>query len=121
ASSLTDLMTSLAVIFILLLVAMLNNQRQQTSDRRTLVQLRLKKALLILETSLRNKVEVKPDPQDPLVLLVIVPGDLLNFEQGQYKISGVGFNFLNSFAPLLVSTACSTELLEGISLRDSIS
>ena len=37
ASSLTDLMTSLAVIFILLLVAMLNNQRQQAAGTKSLV------------------------------------------------------------------------------------
>ena len=45
ASSLTDLMTSLAVIFILLLVAMLNNQRQQAEGTKSLVLSRLQAAL----------------------------------------------------------------------------
>jgi outer membrane protein OmpA-like peptidoglycan-associated protein len=112
ASSLTDLMTSLAVIFILLLVAMLNNQRQQTAEARNLVVSRLESAL---ERFKRQGVEVKSDPTDPLVLLVIVPEDLLKFEQGKSEIPATGFYFLQTFVPKFVSTACSTELREGIS------
>jgi len=112
ASSLTDLMTSLAVIFILLLVAMLNNQRQQAAETRNLVVSRLQAAL---EKFRLQGVEVKSDPKDPLVLLVIVPEDLLKFEQGKSDIPTAGFNFLQKFAPKFVSTACSTELREGIS------
>jgi outer membrane protein OmpA-like peptidoglycan-associated protein len=111
ASSLTDLMTSLAVIFILLLVAMLNNQRQQATETRNLVVSRLQAAL---EKFKLQGVEVKSDPKDPLVLLVIVPEDLLKFEQGKSDIPTAGFNFLQIFAPKFVSTACSTELREGI-------
>jgi outer membrane protein OmpA-like peptidoglycan-associated protein len=112
ASSLTDLMTSLAVIFILLLVAMLNNQRQQAAEARNLVVSRLQAAL---EKFKQQGVEVKSDPTDPLVLLVIVPEDLLKFEQGKSEIPTTGFGFLQTFIPKLVSTACSTELREGIS------
>lgn len=112
ASSLTDLMTSLAVIFILLLVAMLNNQRQQAAETRNLVVSRLQTAL---EKFKLQGVEVKSDPKDPLVLLVIVPEDLLKFEQGKSDIPISGFTFLQTFAPKFVSTACSTELRDGIS------
>src|SRR5258708_7403543 len=112
ASSLTDLMTSLAVIFILLLVAMLNNQRQQATETRNLVVSRLQTAL---EKFKLQGVEVKSDPKDPLVLLVIVPEDLLKFDRGKSDIPTAGFNFLQIFAPKLVSTACSAELREGIS------
>jgi outer membrane protein OmpA-like peptidoglycan-associated protein len=112
ASSLTDLMTSLAVIFILLLVAMLNNQRQQAAETRNLVVSRLQAAL---EKFKLQGVEVKSDPKDPLVLLVIVPEDLLKFEQGKSDIPPAGFNFLQIFAPKIVSTACSSELRDGIS------
>lgn len=112
ASSLTDLMTSLAVIFILLLVAMLNNQRQQAAETRNLVVSRLQTAL---EKFKQQGVEVKSDPTDPLVLLVIVPEDLLKFEQGKSDIPAPGFDFLRTFVPKFVSTACSTELREGIS------
>jgi len=112
ASSLTDLMTSLAVIFILLLVAMLNNQRQQATETRKLVVLRLQTAL---EKFKLQGVKVESDPKDPLVLLVIVPEDLLKFDQGKSDIPTAGFNFLQIFAPKFVSTACSTELRDGIS------
>jgi outer membrane protein OmpA-like peptidoglycan-associated protein len=112
ASSLTDLMTSLAVIFILLLVAMLNNQRQQSADTKSLVLSRLQAAL---EKFKEQGVEVKSDPTDPLVLLVIVPEDLLKFEQGKSDIPTKGYELLGTFVPKFVSTACSTEIRQGIS------
>jgi outer membrane protein OmpA-like peptidoglycan-associated protein len=112
ASSLTDLMTSLAVIFILLLVAMLNNQRQQSAVTKSLVVSRLEAAL---ERFKEQGVEVKSDPTDPLVLLVIVPEDLLKFEQGKSEIPATGYEFLGTFVPKFVSTACSTEIRQGIS------
>jgi outer membrane protein OmpA-like peptidoglycan-associated protein len=112
ASSLTDLMTSLAVIFILLLVAMLNNQRQQSAGTKSLVLSRLQAAL---EKFKEQGVEVKSDPTDPLVLLVIVPEDLLKFEQGKSDIPTKGYEFLGTFVPKFVSTACSTEIRQGIS------
>lgn len=112
ASSLTDLMTSLAVIFILLLVAMLNNQRQQAADTKSLVLAKLQAAL---EKFKEQGVVVKSDPKDPLVLLVIVPEDLLKFEKGKSAIPRTGFDFLETFIPKFVSTACSTELRDGIS------
>jgi outer membrane protein OmpA-like peptidoglycan-associated protein len=112
ASSLTDLMTSLAVIFILLLVAMLNNQRQQAADTKSLVLSRLEAAL---EKFKEQGVEVKSDPKDPLVLLVIVPEDLLQFDRGKSDIPAAGYKFLGTFVPKFVSTACSTEIRDGIS------
>ena len=45
SSSLTDLMTSLAVIFILLLVAMLNNALQQTKGTKSQVLSRFEETL----------------------------------------------------------------------------
>jgi outer membrane protein OmpA-like peptidoglycan-associated protein len=112
ASSLTDLMTSLAVIFILLLVAMLNNQRQEAEGTKSLVLSKLETAL---EKFREQGVVVQSDPKDPLVLLVIVPEDLLKFAQGKSEIPATGFNFLETFVPKFVSTACSTELRQGIS------
>ena len=111
ASSLTDLMTSLAVIFILLLVAMLNNARQQTQDTRNQVLVQLVKALEIFQ---KQGVEVRTDPKDPLGLLVIVPEDLLRFAQGKSEIPPAGGEFLKVFVPKLVGTACSNELRDGI-------
>jgi outer membrane protein OmpA-like peptidoglycan-associated protein len=112
ASSLTDLMTSLAVIFILLLVAMLNNAREQAETTKSQVLKRLQDAL---KTFRSQGVQVETDPKDPLGLLVFVPEDLLRFQQGRSEIPPNGREFLAGFAPRLVSTACSAELREGIS------
>src|SRR5258708_2936886 len=112
ASSLRDLMTWLAVIVILLLVAMLNNQRQQATETRKLVVLRLQTAL---EKFKLQGVKVESDPKDPLVLLVIVPEDLLKFDQGKSDIPPAGFNFLQIFAPKIVSTSSSSGLPNGSS------
>lgn len=112
ASSLTDLMTSLAVIFILLLVAMWNNAQQQAEGTKSQVLNRLEKALLIFRD---QGVKVTTDPKDPLGLLVLVPEDLLKFQQGRWEIPKIGQDFLAGFSPKLVSTACSPELRDGIS------
>ena len=80
ASSLTDLMTSLTVIFILLLVASLNNAQQEGEDTRNAILAELKKALQAFVT---QGVEVKTDPKDPLTLLVLVPQCLLEFPFGK--------------------------------------
>ncbi len=112
ASSLTDLMTSLAVIFILLLVAMLNNARQEAEGMKTQVLSRLQKALELFRD---QGVQVATDPKDPLGLLVLVPEDLLRFQLGRSEIPPNGRDFLIRFTPKLVSTACSSELRGGIS------
>jgi outer membrane protein OmpA-like peptidoglycan-associated protein len=113
ASSLTDLMTSLAVIFILLLVAMLNNQRNQTADAKNVV---LSKLTAALEKLIKDQgIVVMSDPKDPLVLLVIVPEDLLKFEKGKSDIPAPGYEFLRTFVPKFIPTACSAEIRQGIS------
>ena len=112
ASSLTDLMTSLAVIFILLLVAMLNNARQQAEGTKSQVLSRLQEALRIFQ---KEGVQVKTDPKDPLGLLVVVPEGLLKFGQGKSDIPPAGREFVVNFIPKFVATACSADLRQGIS------
>jgi outer membrane protein OmpA-like peptidoglycan-associated protein len=111
-SSLTDLMTSLAVIFILLLVAMLNNARQQAEGTKSQVLARLQKALEMFQ---KEGVQVTTDPKDPLGLLVVVPQGLLKFEQGEFQIPPDGEVFVRNFIPKFVRTACSADLRPGIS------
>lgn len=112
ASSMTDLMTSLAVIFILLLVGMLNNAQRAAAGIKSQVLTRLQNALKEFE---KNGVRVTPDPKDPLGLLVLVPEDLLNFPQNESQIRPKGRQFLLNFIPKLVSTACSPDLRRDIS------
>jgi outer membrane protein OmpA-like peptidoglycan-associated protein len=111
ASSLTDLMTSLAVIFVLLLVAMLNNALQQTKGTKSQVLSRFEDALKDFQ---KEGVQVTSDPKDPLGLLVVVPEGLLKFEQGKSDIPSSGKEFVQEFIPKFVATACSPEIRPGI-------
>src|SRR5271170_7606778 len=96
ASSLTDLMTSLMVIFVLLLVATLNNASAEGENTRNLILDRLK---LDLQDFARQGVRVEKDPSDPLGLLVLVPEGLLNFAVDRTDIPDGGVKFLSGFSP----------------------
>src|ERR1700719_320630 len=86
ASSFTDLMTSLAVIFILLLVASVNNQHQELSSMRNKLAQRtksvkdrredlMKKLKAELVPQLPN-LQIEEDPKDSFGVLVIPPKKL---------------------------------------------
>lgn len=116
ASSLTDLMTSLAVIFILLLVAMLNNARAKGQNIRNEILIELQKELhSFLSPNTNERVDVELDKNDPLSLLVIVPQGFLNFATDDYRIFANGRMFLEQFAPKLASTLCSDRFRQNIS------
>ncbi len=104
ASSLTDLMTSLAVIFILLFVATLNNAQQESKQTVTSM-------LVAFQTLFQNYVvsgvEVTANPTDPLGLLILVPEGLLQFPVNDSAVSENGIEFLRAFAPRLAGAACS--------------
>ena len=105
-ASFTDLMTSLAVIFILLLVAATNatvHQFQQekgksTNEREGLIR-RLQQTFPGLD--------VKADPHDPLGVIVVLPEGLLNFVKDKADIPDPGREYLEIFIPKLAQVACS--------------
>lgn len=104
AGSLTDLMTSLMVIFVLLLVVSLKNQYQHGQ--------RIKEDLLrelqqSLSTLGGERVDVQNDPNDPLGLIVFVPQRLLNFQFGEATIPPGGVDFLEHFVPRMAAVVCS--------------
>jgi outer membrane protein OmpA-like peptidoglycan-associated protein len=131
SSSFTDLMTSLAVIFILLLVALVNNkqrelaisasevedikrrleaaerqleaEREKSKTTRLQVLAALQQELALLSA---QGVEVKEDPKDPLGLLVVVPEGLLEFAVDRAEIPAGGNEFLRDFVPRLAKSAC---------------
>src|SRR5215470_12123554 len=131
-NALTDLMTSLAVIFILLLVASHNNKQQQlnvrqeqlddTRARFEAAQSELLKAQQHTHTTRQNilvalhqaldvfavqGVKAEADPRDPLGLLVLVPEGLLEFAVNRDIIPPGGVAFLRHFTPKLAATLCS--------------
>ena len=104
SNSFTDLMTSLAVIFILLLCASLNNAQQEGENIRNNILAELQKEL---REFVVKGMEVKPDPKDPLGLLILVPEGLLQFELDKADIPEKGIDFLRLFIPKLAKIACS--------------
>lgn len=110
SSSMTDLMTSLAVIFILLLVASLNNVQQEGQQTRNDILLRLQEKLSKELTEYKEQgFELTNDPKDPLGLIIVVPEGLLNFAVNRADIPDAGVTFLQRITPKLADTVCSAE------------
>jgi outer membrane protein OmpA-like peptidoglycan-associated protein len=112
ASSLTDLMTSLAVIFILLLCAALHNAQQEGENTRNTILMALKKEL---QSFMVQGVKVEPDHNDPLGLIILVPEGLLAFEFNRAEVPSEGKVFLQSFIPKLSEITCSDKFRGDIS------
>jgi outer membrane protein OmpA-like peptidoglycan-associated protein len=110
SNSFTDLMTSLMVIFILLLCASLNNAQMQGEESKKSVLTELQKQLKEYET---KGVEVISDPKDPLGLLILVPQVLL-FQLNKADIPQRGEDFLSSFIPKLANVVCAEQFVQEI-------
>lgn len=110
SSSMTDLMTSLAVIFILLLVASLNNTQQEGEQTRNDILLKLQEKLSKELVEYKDQgFQLTNDPKDPLGLIIVVPEGLLNFAVNRADIPPAGVEFLNRITPKLADTLCSEE------------
>ena len=110
ANAMTDLMTSLAVLFILLLVAMVNNTqlRAKVTREEILAELRPKLNSFTMPEN-QERIAVERDKKDALSLLVLVPEGFLNFKTDEYEVSEKGQTFLDEFIPKLASTVCSDQ------------
>jgi flagellar motor protein MotB len=97
----TDLMASLAVIFILLSVVFIHNASKKRENDKEMIKDRLAE---ILE---KNKLPIRQDPNDASVLMVQVGEDLLKFPVNSATLSGGGAKFLDEFAPGLAAQLCS--------------
>jgi len=107
SASFTDLMTSLAAIFILLLVAATNAtvhrfQQEQGKIRND------RDGLIKQLQQVFPKIEVKGDPRDPLGVIVILPEGLLNFRFDDDRIPDGGQEFLEDFVPKFAQAVCAT-------------
>lgn len=111
SNSLTDLMTSLAVIFVLLLCASIHNARQEGETSRNSVLSAVHKELSDFAV---QGIEVKPDPKDALGILVLVPENLLAFQFDKADIPRGGLSFLRSFIPRLSTILCSQRFIEEV-------
>lgn len=116
ANSFTDLMTSLAVIFILLLCAQLNNIKEdiKKEGEKTRISI-LDELQKELKDYMVKGVKVERDPKDPLSLLILVPAGLLEFKRNEAIIPPDGKEFLGEFIPKLAKIVCSEKYKNDIS------
>ena len=112
ANSFTDLMTSLAVIFILLLCTFMNNAFEESQSTRSMIVGKLQQQL---KDYVVKGVLVESDPHDPLALLILVPEDLLAFAVDRFEIPPKGKDFLVGFVPKLTDTIYNNEFRNDIS------
>lgn len=108
ASTMTDLMTSLAVVFILLLVVFLKQAHDQSARAKEDVTKELKAFLQEKDLAL------KQDPEDPLTLAVAVGESQLRFPVGGASLSGGGSQFIDSFFKSFATKICGSELRDKI-------
>ena len=111
ANSMTDLMTSLAVVFILLLVAYLNqaymeNKRRADRYKQLMGHSRTVKSDLIGKFHSLN-IEANADPKDPLAVVIPISEAKIQFDRGKSEIKPVGKQCLREFVPQLASIICS--------------
>jgi outer membrane protein OmpA-like peptidoglycan-associated protein len=107
----TDLMTSLAIVFILLFAA-------QITKTSSAAQSELQENKEDVQTALRDHIRrlglsLDADPRDPLALLIVVPENLLTFEFGKSALSPTADQFLLEALPFYVGALCGP-------LRDKI-
>ena len=105
----TDLMTSLAVIFILLLTLFIHAQfasKQKSQDIRLKLITALTNSLRETQDDQLNQIVVRKDPRDPLALTVEINVRLLGFDVGQSKLPAEGMDFLNRFIPTFAPFVC---------------
>lgn len=112
SSSFTDLMTSLAVVFILLLCATINNITEDIEQTRSKILAGLQSQLKEFDT---KGVKVAADPKNQMSLLVLVPEGLLDFGLNRSEIPPSGIKFLSIFVPKLTDTLFSEEFKDAIS------
>ena len=120
----TDLMTSLAVIFILLFSAYVTKVSETESEAKVPVPqpVQERKAVrtttddikgLLRDHFQRFDLSLDADPTDPRVVRIVVPDALLNFEFGKGSLSSVAHRFLTDAMPSYATLLCGT-------LRDRI-
>lgn len=107
----TDLMTSLVVVFILLFAA-------QITKTSSAAQSELQENKEDVQTALRDHIQrlglsLDADPRDPLALLIVVPENKLTFEFGKSTLSPTADQFLAEALPFYVGALCGP-------LRDKI-
>jgi outer membrane protein OmpA-like peptidoglycan-associated protein len=110
-SSMTDLMTSLMVIFILLLLVFVHRTAGKDA---AVTDVLLKRLRYEMQPQGFNENTIRPDPRDRNAILVIVPDRLMNFEAGKSKLRPEGEQFLKAYIPHLAEVLCGDQFRSSI-------
>jgi flagellar motor protein MotB len=104
AHSFTDLMTSLMVIFILLLLVFLKNKAAVNETVTNSLLNDLKQQLA--KQQFRDK-DIQLDRKDRYTIVVDIPDQLMTFKTNESELKPEGEAFLRSRAPILSTILCS--------------
>lgn len=109
----TDLMTSLAVIFILLFASYVTKVSETESRASEPAQPRMRQATedirgLLRDHFQRYDLSLDADATDPNVLRIVVPEALLNFEFGKGVLSRAAERFLTDAMPAYAQLLCGS-------------
>ncbi|MGB0910507.1 MAG: OmpA family protein [Nitrospirales bacterium] len=104
SNGITDLMTSLAMVFILLFAAFIT---QTSSEARSQLQENKENVRGALHDHLEKLgLSLNADPRDPLTLLIVVPENLLTFEFGESLLTSRANQFLEDAMPFYAAVVC---------------
>jgi outer membrane protein OmpA-like peptidoglycan-associated protein len=118
SNSMTDLMTSLAVIFILLMVAYLNKTVYEAKTaKRVITQLMTgtkTKRDGLKDTLASLGIAAEVDPKDPLALIIHIGEDKLQFDHDRSELKPEGKLFLQGFVPKLAMVLSTNQFKDDL-------
>jgi flagellar motor protein MotB len=110
SSSLTDLMTSLMVIFILLLLVFISHTASKDAALTDRLLKKLKQDLIPQGFN----ASIRPDPRDRNAILVIVPDQLMHFESREFAVQPAGRDWLRDHMPAFARVLCDAEFRSSV-------
>ncbi len=116
--AITDLMTSIAIVFILLFLFFAQQQQKETEDKVSETERFVTDLLEDLQKKLGSfEIDVLQKKGDPLTLEVTLPEHYqgsLTFRQNKSALLKAGENLLDGIVPELLKVVCSSKFKEGM-------
>jgi flagellar motor protein MotB len=109
-SSLTDLMTSLMVIFVLLLLVFVSHTASKDAALTDKLLKKLKQELVPQGFN----ASIRPDPRDRNAILVVVPDQLMHFQSREFAVQSAGRDWLREHMPAFANVLCDPEFRSSV-------